>query len=134
MRMMGIREVWSDNLVEELDTIMEIIDRYPYVSVDTEFPGVVIRPITSFSGDSPIPYRYQIVRVRTRVPDAAYRRAVSLTPASAQSNVDFLQLIQVAFSFCDENNNKPDGVHTWQFNLKFDIKYVCIRAASHDML
>jgi hypothetical protein len=33
-----------------------------------------------------------------------------------------LQLIQIAFSFADEHNQKPPGIHTWQFNLKFDIK------------
>eukprot|EP00474_Spongospora_subterranea_P009949 CRZ10407.1 hypothetical protein [Spongospora subterranea] len=99
MKSMGIREVWNDNLLEELDGMMDVVDRYPFISVDTEFPGVVIRPIGSFTADAPLLYRYQIVR----------------------SNVDLLQLIQVAFSFADEHNNKPEPIHTWQFNLKFDI-------------
>ena len=35
------REVWEQNLDEELAIIREIVNDYPFVAMDTEFPGVV---------------------------------------------------------------------------------------------
>lgn len=37
-------------------------------------------------------------------------------------NVDNLKLIQVGFTLTDEDGNFPEGVSTWQFNFKFDMK------------
>jgi len=38
-------------------------------------------------------------------------------------NVDKLKVIQVGISLADEDGYLPQGIGTWQFNFKFDLKY-----------
>ena len=52
-----IRDVWSDNFDEEMDSLRKAIETYPYVAMDTEFPGIVARPIGQFRGSTD--YHYQ---------------------------------------------------------------------------
>lgn len=93
----GIREVWQENLDEAFVSIRNIIQQYKYVAMDTEFPGVVAKPIGEFSSSSE--YQYQVLRC----------------------NVDLLKIIQLGLSFFDDNGLQPKGISTWQFNFKFSL-------------
>ncbi|KAL2489540.1 putative CCR4-associated factor 1-like protein 7 [Forsythia ovata] len=97
-----IREVWNDNLEQEFALIREIVDEYPYIAMDTEFPGVVLRPVRNFKHINE--YNYQTLK----------------------DNVDMLKLIQLGLTFSDENGNLPtcgtDTYCIWQFNFReFDV-------------
>lgn len=93
-----IRDVWDDNLEEEFARIREIVDDYPYVAMDTEFPGIVVRPVGNFKNSSE--YHYQTLK----------------------ENVDILKLIQLGLTFSDERGNLPtcgsDKCCIWQFNFR----------------
>ncbi|KAI3823542.1 hypothetical protein L1987_04981 [Smallanthus sonchifolius] len=93
-----IREVWNDNLVEEFALIRQIVDDYPYIAMDTEFPGVVLRPLAQFKNIND--YNY----------------------VTLKDNVDMLKLIQLGLTFSDENGNLPtcgtDKPCIWQFNFR----------------
>jgi CCR4-NOT transcription complex subunit 7/8 len=93
-RTIEIRDVWASNLEEEMEHIRDIIEKYPYVAMDTEFPGVVARPVGDFNDTT-----YQTLRC----------------------NVDMLKLIQLGLSFTDGEGNWPDGCTCWQFNFKFSL-------------
>ncbi|XP_016499948.1 putative CCR4-associated factor 1 homolog 6 [Nicotiana tabacum] len=93
-----IREVWIDNLEEEFALIREVVDEFPYIAMDTEFPGVVIRPVGNFKNS--YDYHYQTLK----------------------DNVDMLKLIQLGLTFSDEKGNLPkcgtDKYCIWQFNFR----------------
>ncbi|KAK8566544.1 hypothetical protein V6N13_002246 [Hibiscus sabdariffa] len=110
-----IREVWNDNLEEEFALIREIVDSYNYVAMDTEFPGVVLRPVGSFKNIND--YNYQTLK----------------------DNVDMLKLIQLGLTFSDDNGNLPtcgtDRSCIWQFNFcEFDISQDIFASDSIELL
>lgn len=76
--------------------IRDILEDYPYIAMDTEFPGVVARPVGDYSQTE---ITYQTLRV----------------------NVDMLKLIQLGLSFTDGEGNWAEGCTCWQFNFKFSI-------------
>lgn len=93
----GIREVWAHNLEDEFRHIRQIVGTYNFVAMDTEFPGVVARPIGEFR--SPADYQYQLLKC----------------------NVDLLKIIQLGLSFLNKDGKTPPGYTTWQFNFKFNL-------------
>lgn len=96
----GIRDVWRYNMEEEFRTIRIVVQKYHWVAMDTEFPGVVARPIGEFCSSAD--YQYQLLRC----------------------NVDLLRIIQLGMTFMDDDGKTAPGVSTWQFNFKFNLALV----------
>ncbi|XP_008799630.1 probable CCR4-associated factor 1 homolog 7 [Phoenix dactylifera] len=110
-----IREVWNDNLDAEFALIREIVDDFPYVAMDTEFPGIVARPLGNFKTSSDFNY------------------------ATLKANVDMLKLIQLGLTFSDEFGNLPTcGTGrgcVWQFNFReFDVQCDIFASDSIELL
>jgi len=96
-RTLRIREVWASNLDEEMEIIRNVVDDYPYVAMDTEFPGIVARPVGNFKNTGE--YHYQTLRC----------------------NVDMLKLIQLGLTFCNAEGDLPTAngeLCVWQFNFR----------------
>jgi CCR4-NOT transcription complex subunit 7/8 len=104
-----IRNVWAENLQEEMAAIRQVIEKYPYVAMDTEFPGVVAKPITE-----------------TYSPDYHYK--------SLKINIDLLKIIQLGLSFADAEGNFCPGCPCWQFNFKFNLEGDMYAQDSIDLL
>ncbi|KAJ1334446.1 hypothetical protein BSLG_007601 [Batrachochytrium salamandrivorans] len=105
-----VQDVWAANLEKELAVLRDIVERYPFVAMDTEFPGVVARPIGNFRTSSD--YHYQTLRC----------------------NVDLLKIIQLGLTFSDAHGNLPPGRTTWQFNFKFSLSNDMYAQDSIDLL
>jgi CCR4-NOT transcription complex subunit 7/8 len=89
--------------------IRELIEKYPYVAMDTEFPGVVAKPVTeTFTTD----YHYKSLKV----------------------NVDLLKIIQLGLSFADAEGNLCKECPCWQFNFAFDLDGDMFAQDSIDLL
>ena len=106
----GIKEVWASNFEQEMFIIQDLISKYSFVSMDTEFPGIVARPIGKFKNSAD--YTFQTLRV----------------------NVDLLKIIQLGLTLSDEEGNLSPNVHTWQFNFKFSLSVDMYAQDSIDML
>lgn len=92
-----IKNVWKYNAEKEFQRVSKAIEEgFTWVAMDTEFPGFV--------------FNYMM---DNKTPEMGYR--------ILKMNVDNLKLIQVGISLSDEQGRKPPGVHTWQFNLNFNI-------------
>jgi CCR4-NOT transcription complex subunit 7/8 len=91
-----VRDVWAGNFNDELSKLSAVLPHYPWVCVDTEFPGVV------HDSDAP---RY------LRGPRESY--------ALVKKNVDDLKLLQVGIALSGPAGRFPVA---WQFNLRgFDL-------------
>jgi CCR4-NOT transcription complex subunit 7/8 len=102
-----IRNVWAENVEEEMAAVRETIEKYPFVAMDTEFPGVVAKPVTeAFTSD----FHYKSLKI----------------------NVDLLRIIQLGLSFADEKGNFAPVC--WQFNFRFNLDGDMFAQDSIDLL
>ena len=92
-----IKEVYADNLIEELKIISLLLDEYNYIGMDTEFPGTL--------------YTLE------NIDDDFYYK-------NMEKNVNSLKLIQLGITLTNKKGEYPKDIpyHTWQFNFKFDEK------------
>lgn len=92
-----IRDVWADNLEQEFAIIRDLLVDYPFVAMDTEFPGVVAKPVGTFK--TAHEFYYQTLRC----------------------NVNLLKLIQLGITLMNERGEVPPYCCTWQFNFRFSL-------------
>ena len=106
-----IKDVWATNLESEFSNIRRAVETCPYVAMDTEFPGIVGRPVGNFA--STHEFYYQTLRC----------------------NVNLLKLIQLGLTLVDENGDPPaSGPCTWQFNFRFCLSTDVYAQDSIDLL
>lgn len=105
-----LHEVWNANLEEEFAKIRQLIPDYPYVAMDTEFPGVVATPLGQFKSKEDFNYQQLLC------------------------NVNMLKLIQVGFTFVNGEGQLPPGGDIWQFNFHFSLTDDMYSMESVDLL
>ena len=86
-----------------------LFQKFRFIAMDTEFPGVVARPIGEFRSTSD--YQYQLLRC----------------------NVDLLKIIQLGITFMDDQGKTPP-VFCYQFNFKFNLTEDMYAQDSIDLL
>jgi len=122
-------DVWASNLRAVFEQLASLVDDYPYVAMDTEFPGVVARPLTTppaGAGKASLDaYRYQTIKC----------------------NVELLRLLQLGLAFCNEkgevsaaaaaggadSTGAAAGV-VFQFHFKFNLDADLYAQDSIDLL
>lgn len=102
-----IKEVYLSNFREEIQKISNLIDEFPIISLDTEFPGCLYTKETH-----PLLNDYKILKC----------------------NVDTLKPIQIGLTLSDKNGFYPIETCTWQFNLQFDVNRDLSQPESIDFL
>lgn len=95
-----IKNVWYHNFEEQLPIITDLLEKYPYIAMDTEFPGIIIEESQEM-----------------------YRNPEQRDYIKVKLNVDQLNVIQIGITLMDENGKTPEPVCTWQFNFNFDEEH-----------
>ncbi|EAY12188.1 CAF1 family ribonuclease containing protein [Trichomonas vaginalis G3] len=93
-----IVDVWAHNLETEIEKIAQLLPKYHYVGMDTEFSGFFVKspPVTATDE-----VKYQAER----------------------ENVNRMKIIQIGITLADDDGKVPQPICTWQFNFKFDVSH-----------
>nr|XP_027188504.1 probable CCR4-associated factor 1 homolog 11 isoform X3 [Cicer arietinum] len=100
------RSVWSSNLDFEFKLIRSLIDSFPLISMDTEFPGVIVRPDSG---------------------DPSFRHRGACLYAVLKANVDRLHLIQIGLTLSDHKDDLEEFlrlVKVFFGDKVFDVKHL----------
>ncbi|EKG15919.1 Ribonuclease CAF1 [Macrophomina phaseolina MS6] len=115
---MRIRDVWKHNLAQEMAILRSLVDKYPYISMDTEFPGVVARPMGDFVTKAS--YHYQTVRCNV---DLLKIIQLGITLFSPAGDIPPAQIEQGAVQQRGPySNNLIMCPCTWTFNFQFSLE------------
>ncbi|XVF45276.1 hypothetical protein PTKIN_Ptkin02bG0192600 [Pterospermum kingtungense] len=100
-----VRQVLAPDLRQEFEIIRHVVTQFPFVSMDTEFPGTVFKQDKQMVKKANPGVNYQFMK----------------------SNVDELKIIQLGLTFSDSEGNLPDlgtpFCYVWEFNFSdFDVK------------
>jgi len=85
------------NFEHELARVSELLDQFPIVAMDTEFPGFLE---CDFDNGPEEQRQYSMVK----------------------ASIDKMRIIQLGISLFDEEGRQPSPVSTWQFNLEWDLE------------
>ncbi|KAL0239110.1 hypothetical protein PCE1_004801 [Barthelona sp. PCE] len=109
-----IQDIWMDNVEFAMKEICFRVQQYPYIGIDTEFPGLVY----------------------PKAADLAKYKDQQLSPyARLRMNVDRTRIIQLGLTLSDEHGNLPHTPpHTWQINFVFNIEKEEIKEDAHALL
>ncbi|KAK3717780.1 CCR4-NOT core DEDD RNase subunit [Vermiconidia calcicola] len=132
-----IREVWRHNLEQEMAVLRQLIIKYPYVSMDAEFPGIVARPVGAFA-QSKAEYHYQTLRCNV---DILKPIQVGITLWTAEGDLppqqptpDLLSRMNNGKSHPYPHNNLMYLPCTWVFNFQFNLEDDMYAEASIELL
>lgn len=115
-----IREVWEHNLDREFAILQNSVKIYSYVSIDTEYPGVIYHPVVKNN-----------VHITHLSPSQSY--------FLMKVNVDATKVIQLGLTLSNANGNLPhlgtNSCYAWQFNFRdFDVDKDLSNPASLELL
>lgn len=95
---MKINKVWKTNLENSMLTIKNLVKKSNYISIDTEFPGIVSHK----------------KKITKELSKNQYQ--------SLKCNVDLLNPIQLGLTFSNEEGEISETDGCWQFNFYFDLR------------
>lgn len=115
--MTEIREVWAANLEEEFMLISKLVGMYPYVGIDTEFPGFIVHTFDSTQS-------FGSLKVSSREMSKYQIQCI---------NVNLTRVIQIGLTLGNAMG-KLSSPCTWQFNFKINLSEDLHTTHSIDLL